>query len=131
MVGLVSGIAAATGKHVDQVRRVMWLGELTRGGCSMFGAWGEATKTRDGRLLQVRPSLPCHHTALTHVPLLSCLRQLRALDWDTDGPFRNYHLLVVYHPTPDPTGRTQPGHPWVNLAFAGFTAEVGTRCSSY
>ena len=53
MVGLVSGIAAATGKHVDQVRGVMWLGELTRGSCSMFGAWGEATKTRDGRLLQV------------------------------------------------------------------------------
>ena len=55
---LLPGIAAATGKSVDAVRRVMWLGELTRGGCSMFGAWGDATKSRDGKLLQVPPLTP-------------------------------------------------------------------------
>jgi isopenicillin-N N-acyltransferase-like protein len=37
----------------------------------MFGAWGNATASRGGQLLQ-----------------------LRALDWDTDGPFKNYPVLV-------------------------------------
>ncbi len=39
----------------------------------MFGAWGNATASRNGELLQ-----------------------LRALDWDTDGPFKNVQMLVVY-----------------------------------
>ena len=38
------------------------IGELTKGSCSMYGAWGNATQ--DNKNLQ-----------------------LRALDWDTDGPF--------------------------------------------
>ena len=44
----------------------------------MFGAWGNATASRDGNLLQ-----------------------LRALDWDTDGPFKNHHVLVRLVATQD------------------------------
>jgi hypothetical protein len=41
------------------VRNVMWLGEITRGSCSMFGAKDSATQqSRDGKLLQLR-ALDC------------------------------------------------------------------------
>ena len=89
----VQGLADSTGMRVVDVRNVMWLGELTRGACSMFGASRTATKSRS-------------------------LLQLRALDWDTEGPFKNYATLVVYHPNEG------NGHVWINLAFAGFTASV-------
>jgi hypothetical protein len=42
------------------------IGELTKGDCSMYGAWGKATAS----------------TGKTF--------QLRALDWDVDGPFKDY-----------------------------------------
>ena len=35
----IRGISDGSGVHADDIRRVMWLGELTRGSCSMFGAW--------------------------------------------------------------------------------------------
>ena len=41
------------------------LGELTKGGCSMYGAWGDAVANTNSNLWQ-----------------------LRALDWDVDGPFK-------------------------------------------
>jgi hypothetical protein len=41
------------------------IGELTKGGCSMYGAWGDAVANTDSQLMQ-----------------------LRALDWDVDGPFK-------------------------------------------
>ena len=46
------------------------LGELTKGGCSMYGAWGDAVANTNSNLWQ-----------------------LRALDWDVDGPFRVCPLL--------------------------------------
>lgn len=98
----IKGLAHGAGRKEAEVRRVMWLGELTRGACSMFGAWGNATATRDGKLLQ-----------------------LRALDWDVDGPFRNFHTVTVYHPKQDPAYPDQPpGHAWANVGFAGWTASV-------
>ena len=48
------------------------IGELTKGHCSMYGAWGNSTK--DGNTLQ-----------------------LRALDWDIDGPFQDYSQVTIYH----------------------------------
>ena len=93
----MKGIAAATGVEVEMVRRLNWIPELTRGSCSMFGAWGNATATRDGELLQ-----------------------LRALDWDTDGPFKNYPVLVVYHGEEDPSF----GNTFASLGFAGFTGTI-------
>ncbi len=51
----------------------------SKGSCSMFGAWGNATK--DSKTIQ-----------------------LRALDWDIDGPFRKYPAILVYHPSNDKIG---------------------------
>lgn len=43
------------------------LGELTKGSCSMFGAWGSALPSSNGVL------------------------QLRALDWNMDGKLTSIH----------------------------------------
>lgn len=54
----------------ESTMHVMLLGELTRGTCSMFGAWGDAVQNAGTKLLQ-----------------------LRALDWDNEG--NNTNLLRV------------------------------------
>ena len=61
----------------------------------MFGAKDSATQSRGGKLLQ-----------------------LRALDWDVDGPFRNFATIVVYHPNPG------NGNAWANLGFTGWMAAI-------
>jgi len=61
---------------------------LTKGACSMFGAWGKS------------------------IPSSMSLLQLRGLDWDMDGPFRNYPQVTIYHP--------DDGHPFANVGYAGF-----------
>lgn len=50
------GIADGSGVSLRLMRRIHMIGELTKGTCSMFGAWGKAT-------------------------LGESLIQLRALDW--------------------------------------------------
>jgi hypothetical protein len=92
----IQGMADAVGVDMKIIRDVMWIPELTRGSCSMFGAWGNATKSRGGKLLQ-----------------------LRALDWDIDGPFKEYAAIVVYHPSDE-----KDGHAFANVAFTGFTGSV-------
>ena len=67
----------------------------------MFGAWGNATASRGGKLLQ-----------------------LRALDWDVDGPFKNYPAVVVYHPS-----NASDGHAFANVGFTGWAAAAGWRPS--
>ena len=89
------GLSDATGLPYERARNMMWIGELSRGACSMFGAKDSATKSRGGKLLQ-----------------------LRALDWDTDGPFKNHAAIVVYHP------EEGAGNAWANLGFGGWTASV-------
>ena len=93
----IQGLADASAGAVSvvDIRNVMWLGELTRGACSMFGATGSATKSRGGKLLQ-----------------------LRALDWDVDGPFKDHACIVVYHPN------VGAGMPWANVGFHGWTASI-------
>ena len=66
---LIRGMADATGVHATRITQVHMIGELTKGSCSMFGAHSSATP--DGNLLQ-----------------------LRALDWDTDGPFKEFTGVV-------------------------------------
>lgn len=85
----LKGLSDATGIPESRLRHIHLIGELTKGSCSMFGA--HQTATPDGGLLQ-----------------------LRALDWDTDGPFKNFPQLTVYHPS--------EGEAFVTL---GFTAWVG------
>jgi hypothetical protein len=55
--------------------RVHMFPELIKAHCTMVGAWGNAIKSTDGTLYQ-----------------------LRALDWSTDGPFQLYPTVIVYHP---------------------------------
>jgi len=61
---------------------------LTQGKCSMFGAWGDAINF-GGSVLQ-----------------------LRALDWDMDGPFRDFPQITVYHP--------DNNHTFANIGMTGF-----------
>jgi isopenicillin-N N-acyltransferase-like protein len=68
----MTGIADATGYPVERIRRIHMIGELTKGACSMIGAWGKALG-KDGLLT------------------------VRALDWSVDGSFRDYPEIVIYH----------------------------------
>ncbi len=54
------GIADGSGVDFKYFRRVHMIGELTKGACSMFGAWGKATS--EGQTVQLR--------ALDWVPFL-------------------------------------------------------------
>ena len=56
---------------------------------SLFGAWGAATLN--------------NHTL-----------QLRALDWDMDGPFRDHPIMTVYH------ANSPSENSFVSVAFTGF-----------
>lgn len=102
------GLADGSGASYLSARRVHMIGELTKGDCSMFGAWGAATASEGGKLLQ-----------------------LRALDWDMDGPFRQRPQLTVYHNN----GSAEQGHSFVNVGWSGWIAsisgmsEVGTGIS--
>ena len=71
----LQGQADGSGLDLALFHRVAMLGELTKMGCSMIGAWGPAVSRTSG------------------------LVQLRALDWDTDGPFQAYPVVLVRHPS--------------------------------
>jgi len=96
----IQGLADATGLSYMKIVRIHMLPGLTKGACSMFGAWGDAVSGGKGG---------------------KELLQLRALDWDMDGPFRNYSSITVYHP--DKTNTSQ-GHPWINIGFPGFVGAL-------
>ncbi|XP_077988524.1 protein dcd1A-like [Glandiceps talaboti] len=91
----LQGMADATGLDFKKLKGIHMLGEITKGTCSMFGAWGKA------------------------VPTPGTVLQLRALDWNMDGPFKNYPQVTVYHPDPDGTN----GHAFANV---GWTAWIGS-----
>jgi len=77
------------------------LPELLQASCTMVGAWG---------------------SAITNTP--GSLYQLRALDWDTDGPFQKWPALIVYHPN------TDNGHAFSLLSFTGFIGAITGYSSS-
>lgn len=91
------GLSDALGIPFKKIQHIHLIGELTKGSCSMYGAWGNATARTDSRLMQ-----------------------LRALDWDVDGPFKDHPEIVVYHPTPG----SGNGHAFANLAWAGFIGSI-------
>ena len=64
---------------------------------SMFGAWGDAVSSG---------------------PAAGHVLQLRALDWNTDGPFRDYSQITVYHPAPT------YGYAFANIGFSGFVGSI-------
>ncbi|CAF1996258.1 unnamed protein product [Rotaria magnacalcarata] len=82
----------ADGAQIDfkTVVRLHMLGEITRGRCSLYGLWGNATL--GGKTLQ-----------------------LRALDWDVDAGLQDYPVVTIYHP-----GTSKLGHPFANVAWAGY-----------
>jgi len=86
------GIADGSGQDYRTLLRVHMIAGLTQGKCSMFGAWGDALD-------------PTSSTKLL---------QLRALDWDMDGPFRDYSAITVYHPNKG------DGHAFASVSMVGF-----------
>jgi len=88
----LQGIANASGLSYQLLVRVHMIAGLTQGKCSMYGAWQSA----------LDPNYP------------TALLQLRALDWDMDGPFRNLSSITIYHPL------SNNGHPFANVGFPGF-----------
>jgi isopenicillin-N N-acyltransferase-like protein len=86
----MKGIADASGVDFKTLRRIHLIGEVKKGHCSMFGAWGNATKD--------------NHTI-----------QLRSLDWDFEGPYRNYPMVTVYHPS-----NKRDGNVWMNIGLVGW-----------
>jgi isopenicillin-N N-acyltransferase-like protein len=88
------GLADGSGVPFNYFKRISMIGELTKGACSMFGAWGKATP--NGNVVQ-----------------------LRALDWDFDGPYRKYPLAIIYHPS-----NPKDGNKWMNIGFMGWLGVI-------
>jgi len=86
-------MADGSGYDFTQLVRVHMFPELTQAACTMVGAWGDATK---------------------NAATPGSLFQLRALDWETKGPFQKYPAVIVYHPYPE------NGHSFALLSFVGF-----------
>lgn len=84
------GMSDASGLEFAMMQRIHMLGELTKGACSMMGAWNEALASGKGAL------------------------QLRTLDWDMSGPFRDFPHITVYHPN--------EGNAFANVGWTGWCA---------
>lgn len=84
------GIADASGISYDMIRRIHLIGEVTRGQCSLYGAWGDQT-------------------------LGAKTLQLRALDWDTGAGLQNFPVVTVYHPMTPSLGVA-----FANVGWAGW-----------
>ena len=97
----LAGLAAGSGVDAATLRRVAMIAEWTRASCSMLGAWGAASAS-------------------------GALSQLRALDWDTDGPFQEYPVLAVFHPA---AGDASSFH-FATLGWAGMLGAITGVSSS-
>ena len=95
------GIADATGTDYKMIRRIHMIGELTKGSCSMYGAWDKATA--GGKTLQ-----------------------MRALDWDTSGPFQDYPQITVYHAS----SSDAQDNSFVNVGWTGWVGSITGMSSS-
>ena len=91
----LQGIADGSGMSFKSLIRMNYIPEIIQAACSMFGAWGDATKSINGTLLQIR-----------------------ALDWDIHSPVRSCKAMVVYHPT-------EPGsQAFANIGFCGLIGSI-------
>lgn len=91
----VQGQADGSGIPFDSLYHIAMFPELIQAACSMFGAWGPATEDADKSLVV-----------------------LRALDWGTDGPFQQYPLVTVFHPT------GINGHTFAQMGWSGLTGAI-------
>lgn len=88
----IKGLSDASGVPYDSILRLNMFAEITKASCSFFGAWGDATSdTANGGTGNVY--------------------QLRALDYDTEGPFKDYVQVTVYHPS--------DGYSFANIGWPG------------
>jgi len=85
----LQGLSDGGGIDYQTLVRVHMIAGLTQGACSMFGIWGSALKNPN------------------------TLLQLRALDWDMKGPFRDQSQITVYHPNDGTNSH-------INIGIAGF-----------
>jgi len=90
----IEGLARATGMSAHKLKQVHMFGEITKGACSMFGIWNEALASGEGLL------------------------QGRTLDWDMNGPFRDYPHITVYHPAEG------WGNDFINLGWPGWIGSL-------
>jgi isopenicillin-N N-acyltransferase like protein len=81
------GISDGSGIDYQTLLRLNLYPELTKAQCSFLGAWGQATAA----------------TGHTY--------QLRSLDFDTEGPFKEFPQITVYHPS--------DGQPFINMGWPG------------
>ncbi|CAF0748336.1 unnamed protein product [Didymodactylos carnosus] len=94
----MKGVADGAKADYAVIRRLHFIGEITRGRCSLYGLWGNATL--GGKTLQ-----------------------LRALDWDINGGLQDYPVVTIYHPLSE-----KLGHAFANVAWAGtLTGMSSTR----
>lgn len=97
----IQGMADGSGMDIKLIRRLNMIPELIKAHCSMIGAWGPAiNETAPG----------------------STLYQLRALDWNTDGPFQEKPAILVYHP--------DNGVPFASWGWTGFVGALSGYSSS-
>ena len=89
----IRGLSDASGVDYNLLMQLNLFPEITKASCSFAGSWGSASE--GGKTFQVR-----------------------ALDYDTDGPFKDFPLVSVYHPE----GGDGDGHAF---ATVGFPASVG------
>ena len=89
----MQGIADASGVEYEMLLQLNLFPEITKASCSFMGAWGAAT-SENGKTWQ-----------------------LRALDYDTVGPFKEFPLVTVYHP--------QEGTNHKAFASVGFPGSIG------
>lgn len=101
----MQGVADGSGVSMHLIFSAAVFPELIQASCSMFGAWGDATmSSRGGELVQ-----------------------LRALDWDTNGPFQKFPVVLVYHPTGSTGsdgGGGENGHAYSVLTWAGLVGSI-------
>jgi len=91
----LQGIADAAGVDFMRVVRLHMIPELIQAQCTMVGAWGQAISKTNGTLYQ-----------------------LRALDWQVDGPFQKYPAIIVYHP------QQGNGQAFAIVGWGGFIGTV-------
>jgi len=94
------GLADGSGLDMKLFRRINLLPELIKAGCSMYGAWSNATRSEGGNLFQ-----------------------LRALDWDSNAPIKSWPSMIVYHPN-------DGSHSFANIGYPGLIGVITGYSSS-
>jgi isopenicillin-N N-acyltransferase like protein len=99
----LQGMADGSGLTFQEITRLSMIPELIKAQCSITVAWGQATINGAGK------GQPIH---------------LRALDWNTNGPFQQFPLLATFHPN------AGDGLAYSTLGWAGMLGAITGMSSS-